>query len=172
MRYGLVMVCLAALILNLSPAWAEEAGMKITSAAFSHNGNIPSKYTCDGKNVNPPLMFEGVPSGVKSLALIMDDPDAPSGMFVHWVLWSIAPDTKEIAEDTAPKGAAQGITDFRRPGYGGPCPPSGTHRYFFKLYALDAALDLRKSAGKADLEKAMKGHILAEAEIIGLYKRK
>lgn len=151
---------------------AEEAKMKISTAAFEHNGNIPSKYTCDGKNVNPPLRFEGVPKEAKSLALIMDDPDAPMGTFVHWVLWDIDPKAEGINENSVPHGASSGINDFRRHEWGGPCPPSGTHRYFFKLYALDSMIRLPEGAKKADLEKAMKGHIVAQSEIIGLYKRK
>lgn len=160
-------------ILVLSPAWAEEAKMKIASPEFSHNGSIPSKFTCDGGNINPPLSFEGVPSGTKSLALIMDDPDAPRGTWVHWVLWNISPEAKGIGENSTPKEAMMGVNDSRKNGdYGGPCPPSGTHRYFFKLYALDTALSLDKGSEKAELEKAMEGHILAQAELIGLYKRR
>jgi Raf kinase inhibitor-like YbhB/YbcL family protein len=146
--------------------------LKIVSSGFTHNGSIPVKYTCDGKDVNPPLKIENVPAGVKSLALIVDDPDAPVGTWVHWVVWNIDPKTDEIKEDSVPKGALQGINDFRKHDYGGPCPPSGTHRYFFKLYALDTLLNLSPNASKADLEKAMKGHIISQAEIVGLYKRK
>lgn len=148
------------------------ATLKISSTAFAHNGPIPSKYTCDGADVSPPLAIENVPAGAKSLALIMDDPDAPAGTWVHWVMWSIEPSTKEVRENTVPAGASQGITDFRKAKYGGPCPPSGTHRYFFKLYALDAVLALAPNAGKAAVEAAMKSHILAQTELIGLYTRK
>ena len=144
----------------------------ISSAAFKHNGLIPSKYTCDGPNVNPPLAFEGVPANAQSLALIMDDPDAPGGTWVHWVVWNIQPDTKAIREDGVPPEASQGMNDFRNAGYGGPCPPSGRHRYFFKLYALNTFLDLGPDAIKAGIEDAMEGHILDKAEIIGLYKRR
>ena len=146
--------------------------LRISSRAFKHNEMIPSKYTCDGEDVNPPLAIEGVPENTKSLALIADDPDAPRGTWVHWVVWNIDPKTKEIPERSIPKGAAQGMTDFRKQGYGGPCPPSGTHRYFFKLYALDAVLKPGNSATKADLEGSMKGHILDHAETIGLYRKK
>lgn len=146
--------------------------LKITSTAFSHNEMIPAKYTCDGADVTPLLAIEGVPENAKALALIVDDPDAPRGTWVHWVVWNIDPKTKEIAEGAVPKGAQQGMNDFRKLEYGGPCPPSGTHRYFFKLYALDTLLNLGKGATKADLEKAMKGRILAQAEIIGRYQRK
>jgi len=146
--------------------------LKISSTAFTHNGPIPSKYTCDGADVNPPLVVENVPTGTHSLALIVDDPDAPAGTWVHWVVWNIRASTKEIKENAVPDGVSQGITDFKKRKYGGPCPPSGTHRYFFKLYALDATLTLGPNADKAVVESAMKGHILAQAELIGLYSRK
>jgi Raf kinase inhibitor-like YbhB/YbcL family protein len=146
--------------------------LTISSPAFGHNTTIPQKHTCDGKDINPPLIIGQVPPGAKSLALIVDDPDAPMGTWVHWVLWNIAPDTTEIREDSVPKGSIQGVNDFRKHAYGGPCPPSGTHRYFFKLYALDAVLNIGPSSGKAELERAMQGHILSKADIIGLYARK
>ncbi len=145
--------------------------MKISSSAFQENSSIPSTYTCDGKDINPPLKFDGVPASAKSLALIVDDPDAPRGTWVHWVVWNIDPKTPEIKEDSVPAGAAQGVTDFKRNDYGGPCPPSGSHRYFFKLYALDSILTLQPHTTKADLEKAMQGHIIEKAAIIGLYRR-
>lgn len=146
--------------------------MKLASSAFSHNQAIPAKYTCNGENINPPLSILDVPQNAKSLVLIMDDPDAPAGTWVHWIVWNIDPTTKEIAENSVPAGAIQGKTSFGSVGYGGPCPPSGTHRYFFKLYALDATLSLSPSAIKPDLEKAMNGHILEKTELIGLYSRK
>ncbi len=146
--------------------------MNISSPAFKHNETIPSKFTCDGADMNPTLVIEGVPAEAKSLALIMDDPDAPRGTWVHWVVWNINPKIKEIKENTVPDGGKQGINDFRKHDYGGPCPPSGTHRYFFKLYALDMTLELGPNTAKAQLENAMKGHIIAQTEMIGLYKRK
>ncbi len=146
--------------------------LKITSPVFKHNDRIPSKFTCDGADINPPLLVENVPAGTQSLSLIVDDPDAPRGTWVHWVVWNIAPDTKEIKEHTVPSGAQQGVNDFRKTSYGGPCPPSGTHRYFFKLYALDVKLNIDRNTNKAGLEKAMSGHILGQAEMIGLYARK
>jgi Raf kinase inhibitor-like YbhB/YbcL family protein len=146
--------------------------LTLSSPAFRHNGHIPPKFTCDGSDVNPHLAIENVPSGTKSLALIVDDPDAPRGTWVHWVVWNIGPETKDIKEHTVPVGALQGMNDFRKQNYGGPCPPSGTHRYFFKLYALDTMLTLHATTTKADLERAMKGHILGQAEIVGLYARK
>ena len=142
--------------------------MKINSPAFQHDTMIPKKYTCQGQDINPALRFEDVPEATKSLALIVDDPDAPSGMWVHWVVYNIAL-TDQIEEDSVP--GKQGMNDFRRKDYGGPCPPSGTHRYFFKIYALDTELDLPENIRKNDLEVAMQGHILAQAELIGLYKK-
>ncbi|MDD5347373.1 MAG: YbhB/YbcL family Raf kinase inhibitor-like protein [Candidatus Omnitrophica bacterium] len=142
--------------------------MKLASPAFEQNKVIPAKFTCDGRDINPALAVEGIPAGTKTLALIVDDPDAPVGTWVHWVVFDILPmDT--IAENSVP--GKQGNNDFGRKDWGGPCPPSGTHRYFFKLYALDAALNLREGSSKKDLEKAMQGHILDKAELIGLYKR-
>ncbi|MDP3726680.1 MAG: YbhB/YbcL family Raf kinase inhibitor-like protein [bacterium] len=145
--------------------------MKIESSAFKHNTLIPQKYTCDGENINPALMFLNIPKGTKSLALIMDDPDAPVGLWVHWVLWNISPDTKEIEENYTPKDAIEGMTSFGKEGYGGPCPPNGEHRYFFKLYALDSELVLPTTADKETLEEAMVGRVLEKAELIGLYSR-
>ncbi len=144
--------------------------LKLTSPAFSHNGQIPQKFTCKGDDVNPKLDISGIPSGAKSLALIVDDPDAPRGTWVHWVIWNIPP-TGKIGEDSVPQGASEGMTDSGMPGYGGPCPPSGTHRYFFKLYALDITLNLSPDARKPDLENAMRGHILAQTELIGLFSK-
>lgn len=145
--------------------------LKISSPAFKNNEHIPRLYTCGGKDVNPALMIENVPDGAKSLALIVDDPDAPVGTWVHWVLWNIDPKLKEIKENSVPPNSVQGKNDFTKNKYGGPCPPSGTHRYFFKLYALDTLLDLSPNSTKYDLEKAMKGHVLSEGQIVGLYKR-
>lgn len=142
--------------------------LKITSAAFKDNEYIPVKYTCDGVNVSPPLDIEHIPEEAKSVALIVDDPDAPGGTWVHWVMWNI-PVTHHIKENEA--HGMQGMNDFSKNVYGGPCPPGGTHRYFFKVYALDNTPDLPVSATKYHLEKAMGGHILAFGELIGLYKR-
>jgi len=146
--------------------------MKISSPAFQANALIPSKYTCDGPNINPPLKFEEVPSNAASLALIVDDPDAPAGIWVHWLLWNIDAKTQNIAENSVPNSSVQGKNDFDENSFGGPCPPSGTHHYAFKLYALDSMLSLPPSTNKSGLEKAMKGHILAEAQLIGTYSKK
>lgn len=145
--------------------------MQLTSPAFQNNAPIPREYTCDGKDTSPPLQISGVPVETKSLVLIVDDSDAPRGDFVHWLVWNIYPKTEEIAVNSVPVGAVEGTTDFGRTGYGGPCPPSGTHHYQFKLYALDTVLSLDSSARKADLERALRGHILDNAHLTGLYKR-
>ena len=144
--------------------------MQLTSPAFSHNEAIPKKYTCDGDNINPPLTITDVPKDTKSLALIIDDPDAPMGTWVHWTVWNMDPGMTEIAENSVPNGV-EGYTSSGKPGYGGPCPPSGTHRYFFKLYALDTLLDLSPRTDASQLEQAMQGHVLDSAELMGTYSR-
>lgn len=150
--------------------------VKIASAAFSDGENIPSKYTCDGINISPDLKWECRAEGIKSYALICDDPDAPAGDWVHWVMYNIPCDLKYLHENVTahnmPGGALLGITDFRKCEYGGPCPPSGIHRYFYKIYALDAELKLKPGASKAQLLEAMRGHILAEGSLMGKYTRK
>ncbi len=151
--------------------------MDLKSSAFEAGGMIPPTYTCDGSDLSPPLSWSAVPAKAKSLALIADDPDAPRGTWVHWVAWNIPATVHDLPEgvpkrDTLPNGMKQGTTDFRSIGYGGPCPPSGTHRYFFKLYALDATLNLLPSTTKKDLETAMQGHVLAQSELMGKYARK
>lgn len=151
--------------------------MQISSTAFSNKEQIPVKYTCDGNNISPPLTIENVPENAKSLVLIVDDPDAPGGKFVHWVVYNIPVDRTQLDENTGantPKlksGGLQGKNSFGEVGYGGPCPPSGEHRYFFKLYALDKDLDLSPGASKEEVIKSMTGHMLDESQLIGLYKR-
>lgn len=149
----------------------EQKIMKLTSPAFENNQSIPSKYTCDGEDINPPLQIDEVPEGTKSLVLIVDDPDAPLGTWEHWIVWNINPSTSLIEENKVPEGAVEGKNDFGKNSYGGPCPPTGTHHYHFKLYALDKILELDSSSKKDALEKAMAGHILDWVELIGLYKR-
>ncbi len=149
----------------------DTTSMKIESPVFENSRKVPAKYTCDDKNINPPLVISGVPETAKSLALIVDDPDAPAGTWVHWTIWNMDPALTEIAEDSIPEGI-EGVTNFEKPGYGGPCPHSGTHRYFFKLYALDTILSIPETSNKEVLEKAMEGHTLASAELVGLYSRK
>jgi len=151
---------------------APNASLRFLSPAFENNGQIPSQYTCDGVNINPPLHIENIPKGAKSLALIFDDTDAPRGSYVHWILLNIDPGVKEIKENSVPEGSIQGTNDFKKQNYGGPCPPRREHKYVFKIYALDIRLDLSPSSTKADLEKAMKGHILAQAQWIGTYKKR
>ena len=177
----LSLACLLAFMLPSNPFNPQSSAMKhefkdikyaalaVTSAAFKANDFIPSLYTCDGKNINPPLRIDHIPDEAKSLALIVDDPDAPGGLWVHWVVWNI-PVTHEIPENKIP--GIEGLNDFKRHHYGGPCPPSGTHHYFFKIYALDTVLDIPEKTNKTDLEKAMQPHIVGFGEIIGLYKRK
>jgi Raf kinase inhibitor-like YbhB/YbcL family protein len=146
------------------------AKMKITSSAFQGGANIPSKFTCEGTDISPPLQIADVPPGAKSLALIVDDPDAPSGLFTHWTVWNISPQTGTIGEGAAPKGV-HGTNDFGRSGYGGPCPPSGTHRYYFKIFALDRELDLPIGAKRGQLDAAMKGHMVGQGELMGRYSK-
>lgn len=150
--------------------------IKVSSAAFEEEGMIPGKYTCDEDDVSPPLAWDSIPEGTKTLALICDDPDAPMGTWVHWVLFNLPGDISDLPENIPPErelesGAKQGTNDFGRIGYGGPCPPGGTHRYYFKLYALDAKLDLEAGAKKPQLLEAMEGHILAEGQLMGKYSR-
>ncbi len=149
--------------------------INLKSSAFKPGGEIPSKYTCDGENINPLVEILGIPEGTKGLAFVVDDPDATSGgVWDHWLLWNIDPKTHYVPEDSVPAGAVQGKTSFGKEKYGGPCPPRGdkAHRYRFKVYALDALLDLSEGASKNELEEAMRDHILDEAELVGFYARK
>lgn len=145
--------------------------MKITSSGFENNTTLPSKYTCDGEGVNPPLCFSDIPEFTESLVLIVDDPDAPIQTFVHWVLYNMDPKTREIKENSIPQSALRGKTSIDGNNYFAPCPPSGTHRYFFKLYALDIRLNLENPSA-SEIEEAMQDHILDTAELIGLYNKK
>lgn len=142
--------------------------MLLTSPDFNHEEMIPKKFTCQGANINPKLKIANIPAGTKSLVLIIDDPDAPGKIWVHWVVFNI-PVTNEIAENSVP--GKQGSNDFKTNKYGGPCPPTGIHRYFFKIYALDTLLSLNEGASKEEVERAMKGHILSQTELIGIYKK-
>jgi hypothetical protein len=143
--------------------------LSVKSTAFESGKLIPKKYSCDGQDINPPLTIEGIPKEAKTLVLLVDDPDAPSGTFDHWVVWNIPASDSKIGENTAP--GTEGMNSARQRGYMGPCPPSGTHRYFFKVYALDTELSLGGSSKKKDVEKAMQGHILAKGELMALYRR-
>ncbi len=144
---------------------------KISSPAFENGRKIPKKYTCDGANVNPPLKIENTPSNTKSLALVLDDIDAPRGSYVHWIAWNMDPGLKEIKENSVPEGGVQGVNDFKKRNYGGPCPPGRAHKYVFRIYALDTLLNLNPNGTKKDLEKAMEGHIISRAQLTALYKR-
>lgn len=153
--------------------------LSLTSPGFQDGGAIPVKSTCDGADVSPPLEWSGAPAGTQTFALIADDPDAPAGTWVHWVLYNLPAATSQLPENVAKVesldlgGARQGRNDFRHPGYGGPCPPPGsTHRYFFRLYALDASLQLKSGVQKKDVEAAMQGHILGSAQLMGTYSRR
>jgi Raf kinase inhibitor-like YbhB/YbcL family protein len=164
--------------LGEDPAKGGTNSITVTSSAFQQGGSIPAKYTCDGSDISPPLKWTGSPAGTKSFALICDDPDAPAGTWVHWVLFNLRASATELSEKvepvgTLPGGATQGTNSFAKIGYGGPCPPPGKpHRYFFKLYALDTDLPLKPGAAKRDLLHAMEKHILAEGQIMGTYQRK
>jgi Raf kinase inhibitor-like YbhB/YbcL family protein len=149
----------------------QQIPLSVSSPAFDDDGDIPVKYTCDGENLSPPLSWSGVPEDAKSLVLIADDPDAPIGTFVHWILFDLSPGTDSLSEGTASAGT-EGENSFRQLGYGGPCPPQGsTHRYFFKLYALDQSINLESGAAKDEVEEAMQGHILAQGELMGKFGR-
>jgi len=167
----LVALSLPAASLAQAQSTPARSSLKVTSSAFAEGGKIPKKYACDDSNVSPPLRIENVPASAKSLALIVDDPDAPGRTWTHWLVWSIDPRTTEIREKSVPQSAVQGTSDFGSANYGGPCPPSGTHRYNFKAYALDITLTLPGSTKKAALEKAMAGHIVAEGSLMGTYSR-
>lgn len=156
-----------------NPGGASMGTITVTSSAFKEGEMIPKKFTCDDRDVSPQLSWTGVPAGAKSIALICDDPDAPAGTWVHWVLFNLPATTTGLPEGIAklPGGALQGINDFRKITYGGPCPPGGTHRYYFKVYALDTVLSLKERASKGDLLRAMEGHILGQGQLMGKYKR-
>lgn len=146
--------------------------MNVTSSAFQEGGAIPEKFSKNGQNASPELRINGAPAEAKSLALIVDDPDAPVGLFTHWLVWNIDPKTTEIGEGRAPSGGVQGRNDFGEIGYGGPQPPSGTHRYYFKVFALNAMLDLKPGANRHDVDAAMKGHVIAQGQLMGRYSKK
>ncbi len=151
-------------------------GIELFSPAFKEGELIPRKYTCDGPNLSPPLQWQNVPAGTKSLALICDDPDAPAGTWVHWVIFNLPPHLSGLPENVPPQkelpdGSLQGKNDFGQIGYGGPCPPYGIHRYFFKIYALDIKLDLKSGVTKSQLLSSMEGHILSQGQLMGRYGR-
>lgn len=174
MKKVLLIIVLFSLVKSYTLSGA--SAFEITSSAFEHNKTIPQQYSCDGADISPPLSWSGIPGNTKSLALIVDDPDAPGGTWVHWIVYNILPTLKELQENIPPlkilpDDTKQGINDFKEIGYGGPCPPSGTHRYFFRLYALNTKLNLAAGVTKRQLKSAMKGHIIAQAKLIGKYKQ-
>lgn len=143
--------------------------LKVQSTAFSNGGQIPSRYTCEGENINPPIEINDLPENTRSVAMIVEDPDAPRGVYDHWIVWNIPPN-EIIREDSRP--GISGINSFGNTGYGGPCPPSGSHRYFFKVYALDEELDIESGSDKKRLKEAMKDHILGSGELMGHYQKR
>jgi Raf kinase inhibitor-like YbhB/YbcL family protein len=159
------------LMIGLSIPVAEAGQIRISSSAFSEGGNIPSKFTCDGADTSPPLKIDGISATAKSLVVIVDDPDAPTGLFTHWLVWNIDPKTNLIAEGSA-AGGTEGKNDFGKSGYGGPCPPSGSHRYYLKVFALDRQLALRGGAKRKEVDSAIKGHVIGQGELMGRYARK
>jgi len=171
-RLGVMMPATAALLVGAwtgcsrgGPTLGDDAmALQVTSTAFEHESDIPAQFTCEGDDVAPPLAWTAGPDGTRSYALIMDDPDAPGGTWVHWVAWN-------IKRTSLPAAAAEGMNSWKRTGYGGPCPPSGTHRYYFKVYALDAELSLDATTTKGELLRAMEGHILAQGQLMGRYRR-
>ncbi|MEA3186436.1 MAG: hypothetical protein QOD99_266 [Chthoniobacter sp.] len=167
MKFALLLLLPLSVFAQIAP----ESVMKITSPDFGDGGNIPKRFTCDDQNVNPTLQITGAPAAAKSLALIVDDPDAPGGTFTHWLLWNLPAKLEEIIAASTPNGAVQGSNGFGKKSYGGPCPPSGQHRYYFRLYALDIPVSLAAGASRKDLEKTMEGHILNQAVIMGKYAR-
>ena len=171
MRKAITRGAIAVSLIAVTSFAAGETKMKITSSAFQQGGNIPSKFTCDGSDTSPPLQVTGVPSQPKSLVLIADDRDAPGGLFTHWLVWNIPPQTNSIAEGITPKGV-QGANDFGKSGYRGPCPPPDTHRYSFKIFAFDRELDLRTGAKRSQVETAMRNHVIAQGDLVARYARK
>jgi len=177
-RNALLAAALAAAITAAAAAAREEGNMRISSTAFSNQGAIPAVYTCEGKDISPPLAWSDLPAGSKSLALIVDDPDAPDPAapkmtWVHWILYNLPASNDGLPEGvkTLPTGAREGLNDWKKTGYGGPCPPIGRHRYFHKLYALDIVLPDLKRPTKAKLEEAMKGHVIGETQLMGTYQK-
>ncbi|WP_282000698.1 YbhB/YbcL family Raf kinase inhibitor-like protein [Geotalea uraniireducens] len=169
-----LLVAALGLLLAAPTAGKERRSMErvtVTSPVFTGGGAIPAAYTCDGNDHNPPLHFSGVPKAARSLALIVDDPDAPAGTWVHWVVWNISPEGM-IGENSVPAGATEGRNSWQRNRYGGPCPPSGTHRYYFKLYALDTIFALGPTTTAAELERVMAGHVIGRGELMGTYRRR
>ena len=170
-RWRRALVPATPLLLGTTGKDTSAAAMKISTHAFSERRPIPERFTADGKNANPPLVVSGVPKEAKSLVLIVDDPDAPMGAWTHWIVWNMNPGTTAISEDSVPRDAVVGRNDAGTAKYVGPAPPRGTHRYYFRLYALDTKLDLDAGTTRPDLDAAMQSHILAKSELLGRYGR-
>src|SRR5438045_9479607 len=168
----IIIIAYAMAAIGLATIGAGGGKMKTTSPAFQEGGTIPEKFSKNGQNVNPELRIEGAPAEARSLALIVDDPDAPVGLFTHWLVWNVDPKTTEIAESSAPNGAVQGTNDYPNLGYGGPQPPSGTHRYYFKIFALDRELDLKSGAKRREVDAAIRGHVIGQGKLMGRYSKK
>jgi Raf kinase inhibitor-like YbhB/YbcL family protein len=160
-----------ALTATLATAMAAEGNLRIRTTAWSGGREIPAKYTCTGSGTSPSLQIDGTPAAAKSLVLIVDDPDAPAGLFTHWMVWNMDPKMKMIGEGGLPGGLA-GRNDFGENGYGAPCPPSGSHRYYFRVFALDRRLDLAAGSNRRQLDAAMKGHVIVQGEFMGRYSKK
>jgi Raf kinase inhibitor-like YbhB/YbcL family protein len=160
------------LVLALSLVTSSARAMKLSSADFKEGENIPERFTCDGKDISPTLQIEGVPKVAKSLVVIVDDRDAPGGNFTHWLMWNVVPNLAEIVGNKPPSNAVQGVNDFGKNKYSGPCPPPGIHRYYFTVFALDTTLDLPSKSKRKAVDSAIKGHIIAEATLMGRYARK
>ena len=171
MRKRIISNAVAISLVAIVTSAAGRAKIDVTSSAFQEGGSIPSRFTCDGSDTSPPLQISGVPPETKSLVLIVDDPDAPGGLFTHWLLWNIPPKTTSIPQGSSPIGV-QGTNDFGKAGYRGPCPPPGTHRYSFKVFAIDRQLDLRSRAKRSEVEAAMRDHVTAQGELVGRYARR
>ena len=172
MKWRYFIICLLVILIAFTGLkFLKVKNMKIESTSFENNSAIPAKYTCDGKDINPELRIIDVPDGTQELVLIVDDPDAPGGIWTHWTVWGISPDIDVIKEGVLPDGAVEGVTSFGTIGYGGPCPPEGTgvHRYFFRLYALNKKIDLPAASTTEELKEKIEGSIIEEADIIGLY---
>jgi Raf kinase inhibitor-like YbhB/YbcL family protein len=164
-------ILLSVLMLALSLV-TSSAAMKLSSPDFKEGENIPERFTCDGKDISPTLQIEGVPKEAEGLVVIVEDRDAPGGNFTHWLMWNVAPNLTEIVGNKPPSGALEGINDFGKKKYSGPCPPPGIHHYYFKLYALDTTLNLPPKSKRKTVDSAMKGHIIVEATLMGRYARK
>ena len=171
-RISVVTMIAVGLVSGFARAEKPKADLKVSSPAFAEGAEIPAKFSRDGGNANPALRISGTPLEAKSLVLIVDDPDAPVGLFTHWLVWNVDPKTTEIAEHSVPRGAIQGTNDFPGQRYDGPQPPSGTHRYYFKIFALDQPLTLRAGAKRKELDTAMKGHVIAQGQLMGRFTKK